>query len=50
MLDEAARGGDIIDVMVPLRMVLGMEGVACRPEIAPGVLMVHSIRRSSSCL
>jgi hypothetical protein len=32
MLDEAARGGDIIDVVVPLRMVLGMEGVACRPK------------------
>jgi hypothetical protein len=24
MLDEAARGGDIMDVVVPLRMVLGM--------------------------
>jgi hypothetical protein len=32
MLDEAARGGDIMDVVVPLRMVLGMEGVACRPK------------------
>ena len=32
MLDEAARGGDIMDVVVPLRMVLGMEGVACRPR------------------
>jgi hypothetical protein len=32
MLDEAARGGDIIDVVVPLRMVLGMEGVECRPK------------------
>src|SRR5580704_1785232 len=32
MLEEAARGGDIIDVVVPLRMVLGMEGVACRPK------------------
>lgn len=31
-LDEATRGGDIIDVVVPLRMVLGMEGVACRPR------------------
>jgi hypothetical protein len=30
MLDEAARGGDIMDVVVPLRMVLGMEGIACR--------------------
>jgi hypothetical protein len=32
MLDEAARGGDIMDVVVPLRMVLGMEGIACRPQ------------------
>ena len=32
MLNEAARWGDIIDVVVPLRMVLGMEGVACRPK------------------
>jgi hypothetical protein len=32
MLDQAARGGDITDVVVPLRMVLGMEGVACRPQ------------------
>jgi hypothetical protein len=32
MLDEAARGGDITDVVVPLRMVLGMEGVRCRPK------------------
>jgi hypothetical protein len=32
MLDQAARGGDITDVVVPLRMVLGMEGVACRPK------------------
>ncbi len=32
MLDEAACGGDIIDVVVPVRMVLGMEGVACRPK------------------
>jgi hypothetical protein len=32
MLDEAARRGDIIDVVVPLRMVLGMEGVTCRPK------------------
>jgi hypothetical protein len=32
MLDEAARGGDIMDVVVPLRMVLGMEGVTCRPK------------------
>ena len=32
MLDEAARGGDIMDVVVPLRMVLGMEGVTYRPK------------------
>jgi hypothetical protein len=32
VLDEAARGGDIIDVVVPLRMVLEVEGVACRPK------------------
>jgi hypothetical protein len=32
MLDEAARGGDIMDVVVPLRMVLGMEGIASRPR------------------
>jgi hypothetical protein len=32
MLDEAAHGGDTIDVVVPLRMVLGLEGVACRPK------------------
>ena len=32
MLDEAARGGDIMDVVVPLRMVLGMEGVTCQPK------------------
>jgi hypothetical protein len=32
MLDEAARGGDIVDVVVPLRMVLGLEGIACRPK------------------
>jgi hypothetical protein len=32
MLDEAARGGDVTDVVVPLRMVLGIEGVACRPK------------------
>jgi hypothetical protein len=30
MLNEAARGGDIMDVVVPLRMVLGMEGIASR--------------------
>jgi hypothetical protein len=32
MLDEAAHGGDIMDVVVPLRMVLGMEGIACSPK------------------
>jgi hypothetical protein len=32
MLDEAARGGDIMDVVVPLRMVLGREGIASRPQ------------------
>jgi hypothetical protein len=32
MLDEAARGGDVMDVVVPLRMVLGMEGIASRPK------------------
>jgi hypothetical protein len=32
MLDEAARGGDIMDVVAPLRMVLGMEGIASRPR------------------
>ena len=32
MLDEAARGGDIMDVVVPLRMVLGMEGITSRPK------------------
>jgi hypothetical protein len=32
-LDKAARGAiDPIDVAVPLRLVLGMEGVACRPK------------------
>jgi hypothetical protein len=28
----AARGGDTADVAVPLRMVLSMEGVECRPK------------------
>jgi hypothetical protein len=32
MLEEAARGGDIMDVVVPLRIVLGMEGIASRPK------------------
>jgi len=31
-LDEAARGADVLDVVVPLRMVLGMEGVVCRTK------------------
>jgi hypothetical protein len=30
-LGEAARGGELVDVIVPLRMVLTMEGVKCRP-------------------
>jgi hypothetical protein len=29
-LDEAARGGDPVDVAVALRLVVSMEGVACR--------------------
>jgi hypothetical protein len=36
MLDEAARGGDIMDVVMPLRMVLGMEGIATQRLKAPG--------------
>jgi hypothetical protein len=32
MLDEAARGGDIMDVVVPLRTVLAMEGIPYRPQ------------------
>jgi len=31
-LDNAARGGDTIDISVPLQMVLGMEGVEWRPK------------------
>jgi hypothetical protein len=31
-LDEAARGGDTVNVAVPLQMVLSMEGVECRPR------------------
>jgi hypothetical protein len=31
-LDEAACGGELVDLVVPLRMVLGMEGVQCRPR------------------
>jgi hypothetical protein len=32
LLDAAARGGDTVNVVVPLRMVLSMEGVECRPK------------------
>jgi hypothetical protein len=28
-LDEATRGGDIVDVTLPLQIVLSMEGVEC---------------------
>jgi len=31
-LAEAARGGDTVDVAVPLQMVLSMERVECHPE------------------
>jgi len=31
MLEKGARGGDTVDVAVPLQMVLSMEGVECRP-------------------
>jgi hypothetical protein len=31
-LDEAARGAELVDLVVPLRMVLAMEGVQCRPQ------------------
>jgi hypothetical protein len=31
-LDGATRGADTIDVMVPLMMVLSMEGVECQPQ------------------
>jgi hypothetical protein len=31
-LAEAARGGDTVDVSVPLQIVLSMEGVECRPK------------------
>jgi hypothetical protein len=30
-LSDAAGGGDPIDVAIPLRMILSMEGVECRP-------------------
>lgn len=29
-LAEAARGGDVVDLMVSLRMALSLEGVQCR--------------------
>ena len=29
-LNVAARGAPVIDVVVPLRMVLSMEGITCR--------------------
>jgi hypothetical protein len=31
-LDDAARGADVFDLVVPLRMVLSMEGITCRPK------------------
>ena len=31
-LEAAAHGGDTMDVAVPLRLVLSMEGVECHPE------------------
>jgi len=31
-LDEAARGADPLDVVVPLRLAFAMEGVSCRPK------------------
>jgi len=30
--DAAARGADMIDLVVPPRMALSMEGIACRPK------------------
>ena len=32
LLAEASRGADTVDVALVLRMVLGFEGVECRPE------------------
>jgi len=29
-LDDAARGGDPVDVAVALKLVLSIEGIACR--------------------
>jgi hypothetical protein len=31
-LEEAAQGGDTVDVAIALQMVLSMEGVECRPK------------------
>lgn len=31
-LDEAARGGDALDVAVALKLVLSMEGIMSRPQ------------------
>jgi hypothetical protein len=31
-LDEAARGGELVDLVVPLRMVISMKGIECRPR------------------
>jgi hypothetical protein len=31
-LDEAVAGGDTIDVAVPLRLVLSLEGIPCQPQ------------------
>jgi len=31
-LNVAARGAPVMDVVVPLRMVLLMEGITCRPQ------------------
>ena len=30
--DAAARGADMIDLVMPVRMALSMEGNACRPK------------------
>jgi hypothetical protein len=30
--ESAARGADVIDLVVPLRMVLSMESIACRSD------------------
>lgn len=31
-LDEVARSAELVDLVVPLRMVVAMEGVECRPR------------------